>query len=253
MKMIESRNAQRNSREGPLELARRGRRRWWCRPAAGSSRAAACAALRGGRPARSPGATLAAQARLRAGGRGGRCARRCRPCSMRRRGCRAAPAAAVALARQRRAAAIGRRRRCGRRSSRRSCDVVVLVDRRVAEAGDLRRRRRPSGAARCRCRAVSTPRSAARSRSMLTRSSGLSSLSVVSASTMPPSSPSTCSRRRLGVLGELSRGRGRGSTKSMSKLPPPMLNDGVVAHRDAQVAELAQPPRGSRCITSRWV
>ena len=59
--------------------------------------------------------------------------------------------------------------------------------RRVRRRGSAtpRRRRPPSGAATSAMSAASTPRSAARSRSMITRSSGLFSRSVVSTSTSP--------------------------------------------------------------------
>ena len=38
----------------------------------------------------------------------------------------------------------------------------------------------------------------------------------------------------------------------MSKLPPPMLNDGEVAHGDAQIAGTCASCRRICCITSRW-
>ena len=194
MKMTDSRNAQRNS----LKVRSSSRPRPPTRGGVGGRHVhlvgRLLAAPRCGRPARS-------RARRRragspgAGGRGGRCARRGLARHERARGCRAAPELAVrAGARTGAGSARGSLRSA---SVEPQLDVVVLVD---AGRGSARppRRRRPSGAGRCAMSCVSTPRSAARSRSISTRSSGLSSLSVVSASTMPPSS-GALSRSCFGV------------------------------------------------------
>ena len=120
-------------------------------------------------------------------------------------------------------------------------DVVVLADGRVAEARDLFLAADAEHAARWRCARHRRPgprRARGRSR---TRSSGFSSLSVVSASRMPPSS-SRARRSRSPYSASASRSGPR-STKSMSKLPPPMLNDGALrtVKRKSRILAQAAP------------
>ena len=90
---------------------------------------------------------------------------------------------------------------------------------------------------------VRTPRSAARARSICTRSSGLSSFSVMSASTMPSL------RRASGAAPRrtppASSSSGPRMTNSISALPPPMLNDWMLRTAVRRSRVLAACPAGS--------
>ena len=141
--------------------------------------------------------------------------------------------------------------RCGRPRVQAQLHVVVLVDRLVAEARDLlvaadHQPQRGGDVVRCRRRGRRRARGRCRRAARACRAR-----SVVSASTMPPSS-SARSRSVVGVVGQLLRARARGSTKSISKLPPPMLNDGTLRTDARRSRILCAASRASACITSRW-
>ena len=96
--------------------------------------------------------------------------------------------------------------------------------------------------------AVLTPRSAARARSICTRSSGLSRTSVLSRSVKPP----TSSERRFSssAYSESFSISGPRSTKLMSKFPPgPKLNEPWL-RTATRTGENLRSRRRTSCMTS---